>query len=186
MQISWQAQGQYSGVWWAVQASILLMVINPITKFALTLNPVSVMVEEFVFVNRCGRGKAAKALDADFDSPLLNSSSDSHSDGGGGGGGGHGHGGAPSNASYLAVVGTRVVIGALAAGFAMVIPGFAQLVSFIGAFCSCLVSIVFPALAYLLLFWDDISCWSKLLNGSIVVFGLICSVVGTVAVFINP
>ena len=78
----------------------------------------------------------------------------------------------------------RVVLGLLVSVVAVSLPFFAQFVSFIGAFCSCFVSIVFPAAAYLSMFKHQLGYGSILLHSGIVFFGAVACVWGTIAVFL--
>ena len=68
---------------------------------------------------------------------------------------------------------------------AVYLPNFAAVVGFIGAFCSGLVSLVFPVLAYSKIFWLEMSVAQKAGHGVLLLFGLVCAIWGTVAVFIN-
>ena len=123
-----------------------LIVINPSTKFALTIFPVTTSLEDLVLprLKQSGWLKAVVKL-------LLR--------------------------TFLT---TSVMV------LAISIPSFARVVSFIGAFCSFIVSGAFPAACYLKLYGKTLSGWERILNKVLVVFCGVCSVIGTIASIVCP
>jgi vesicular inhibitory amino acid transporter len=84
---------------------------------------------------------------------------------------------------YFKSFAIRIVLSVSVFFVAVYIPYFADVVAFIGAFCSCFVSLVFPCAAYLQIFKKEISTMEYLLNSFFVFIGLICCVWGTCSVF---
>ena len=137
-------------------AATVLIVINPITKFGLTMNPVSLMVEEFLLPNL--------EHSDEFDSNTTTRPG--------------------KKCQHLLSIMIRLVLSSLCVGAAIAVPNFAKVVSFIGAFCSCFVSIVFPVAAYMRLQWNEISLYERFLCAFLLVIGCVGSIWGTIAVFI--
>ena len=157
--------------------STVLIVVNPITKFGLTMNPVALMVEE----------------------SLLGEGSDT---------GGHGHGdrgqGGSTDSTQLLLDGDdyevskdktncrhflcskciRIGLTAACVAAAVSLPFFARVVGFIGAFCSCFVSIVFPLAAAMRLL--DMGKCEFMICLVLLMLGCVFTVWGTVAVFLSP
>jgi len=125
----------------------VLIVINPITKFGLTMNPVALMVEE--------------AILPQVDGPR-------------------------SWKATLCSSAIRILLSAACVAVAVSLPFFARVVGFIGAFCSCFVSIVFPAAAALVLLKKEMSLVEYLFAWFVLILGIVCTVWGTVAVFASP
>lgn len=125
----------------------VLIVINPITKFGLTMNPVALMVEETIF----GSNSDTKACRYKIGSIVI-----------------------------------RVFLSACCVAAAVSLPFFARVVGFIGAFCSCFVSIVFPVAAAIVLLKNEMTLLQYMFAWCVLVFGLVCCVWGTIAVFITP
>jgi amino acid permease len=123
-----------------------LVVINPCTKFGLTMNPVALLVEETFF----------KIGDDDDDKTCCR---------------------------YLKSFAIRIALSISVFFVAVYLPYFADVVAFIGAFCSCFVSLVFPCAAYLKIFKNKMSYFEYILNILFVCVGVICCVWGTLAVF---
>jgi amino acid permease len=123
-----------------------LIVINPSTKFALTLFPVSTSLEDLL-LPRLGQGKWCQAA---------------------------------SKIAIRSCLTTCVML------LAISIPSFARVVSFIGAFCSFVVSGAFPAACYLKLYGKTLSTFETVLNKVLVVFCAVCSLIGTVASIVCP
>jgi len=113
-----------------------LIVVNPITKFSLTLNPIALGIEELVVIER-------KYLRVLFRVAVR---------------------------SFL--VGSSLVV-------AMVVPYFALVVSFIGAFMSMAVSAVFPSMCYMKLFQGRLRWYETVWNIIIIVVGIFCAISGT-------
>ena len=124
-----------------------LLVINPSTKFALTLYPVSTSVEDLLL-------------------PRLRSAS--------------------TFVRTLAQIVIRTLLTAGVTLIAVSVPSFARVVSFIGAFCSFVVSGAFPPACYLKLYSDQLSWGTTALNKTLVVVCSICSVIGTLAAILCP
>ena len=123
-----------------------LIVINPITKFGLTMNPVSLMVEEVVLSEEDIR----------------------------------------SWKTTLCSMAIRIMLSAACVAAAISLPFFARVVGFIGAFCSCFVSIVFPTAAALVLLKGEMSSFEYMFCWSVLIFGIVCTAWGTIAVFASP
>jgi vesicular inhibitory amino acid transporter len=79
----------------------------------------------------------------------------------------------------------RVLLSTTCFFVAVYLPYFANVVAFVGAFCSCFVSLVFPCAAYLKMFWKNLGLFEIVLNSFLVVLGLILCVWGTLAVFVS-
>ena len=79
--------------------------------------------------------------------------------------------------------GIRIVLSVSVFFVAVYIPYFADVVAFIGAFCSCFVSLVFPCAAYLQIFKKEINWLEFFVNAVFVMTGVICCIWGTLAVF---
>ena len=124
-----------------------LIVINPSTKFALTLYPVSTSVEDLLL-------------------PRLRSTS--------------------TFVRTLAQIVIRTLLTAGVTLIAVSVPSFARVVSFIGAFCSFVVSGAFPPACYVKLYSDQLSRGTTVLNKTLVVVCSICSLIGTLAAILCP
>ena len=125
--------------------STWLVVVNPCTKFGLTMNPVALLVEELCL---------GEPIDSD-------------------------EGSVKRNASALFI---RISLSAACVLVAVSVPRFADVVAFVGAFCSCFVSVVFPCAAYLKLFDDEIGGFERCVLWFLLVVGVIMCVWGTYAV----
>ena len=154
------------------RVATVLIVVNPITKFGLTMNPVALMVEELVMPEN----------DADDDQGFVahsGYSSDSDDDETGGGG----RRSAASCKRFLCSKLIRMVLTGACVATAVSLPYFAAVVGFIGAFCSCFVSLVFPVAAALVLLRHEMGTAELCAASVLTVLGLVACVWGTVAVF---
>jgi len=122
-----------------VRLTVWLIIINPITKFALTLNPLVNIVEGYAGF----KGRQAKIL-------------------------------------------LRTVSCALPCLLAIVLPSFAVICAFVGAFCSFIVSGIFPIMCYLKIYGHSISRPWYMVNVALIVVNTIMCVLGTGAVFVPP
>ena len=86
-----------------------------------------------------------------------------------------------SSDSAMLVVGAAIKVvllfGALA--MALFVPSFSALCSMVGMVCTMAVSVIFPAAAYLKLFWPRLSLYERILYWLLVVVGIVMAVVGT-------
>lgn len=71
-----------------------------------------------------------------------------------------------------------LLFGALAV--AVFVPSFSFLCSLVGMICTMTVSVIFPAAAYLKLFWPRLSLIERVVNWAIVIAGVAMAVIGTV------
>jgi vesicular inhibitory amino acid transporter len=133
------------------------IVINPITKFGLTMNPVALMVEEVVmeWINKDRSNEDIDAQEKSCKNTLVSMS-------------------------------IRILLSIAVTATAVSLPFFARVVGFIGAFCSCFVSIVFPVAAALVLLKNEMSRLQRVFAWCVLIFGLVCTIWGTVAVFVSP
>ena len=130
--------------------ALALVTVNPFSKFALTMDPVSRGLE--------------KALGVDIN---------------GGGGGGEGDGvdgdwGAPLKARLM-----RTGLGAGALLTAAKVPFFAVFMSLIGSFLTLTVSVIFPSACYLRMFEDELTDNERVANWAIMLLGGFCVVAGS-------
>ncbi len=148
---------------WLVKAATWVIVINPLTKFALTLNPVAINVESWL-ERHCTRSD---------DTVRMTPHAYAEIDDGESGVGGRSSTssasccGAVKKALFRIVV--RSVLTGLAVGLAVGVPHFARVVSFVGAIFSFSVSAIFPPLCYMVICRDRLSTCERVLNVSIVV-----------------
>mmetsp|Transcript_26802 Transcript_26802/g.62982 ORF Transcript_26802/g.62982 Transcript_26802/m.62982 type:complete len:530 (-) Transcript_26802:336-1925(-) len=86
-----------------------------------------------------------------------------------------------SSESSMLAVGAAIKIillfGALA--MALFVPSFSALCSLVGMICTMTVSIIFPAGAYLKLFWSELSLVERFSYFAVVIFGIVMAFVGT-------
>ena len=80
----------------------------------------------------------------------------------------------------------RILLSIAVTATAVSLPFFARVVGFIGAFCSCFVSIVFPVAAALVLLKNEMSRLHCVFAWCVLIFGSVCTIWGTVAVFVSP
>ena len=151
----------------AIVATVLI-VVNPITKFGLTMNPISLMVEEAILgVDDKVFGKGI----VDGEVLLLDGDDEaSHSK--------------VTWGRFCCSKLIRVILTVSCVAVAVSLPFFARVVGFIGAFCSCFVSIVFPIAAAMRLL--KMSSCEFCVCTILLVVGCVCTIWGTVAVFISP
>jgi amino acid permease len=64
------------------------------------------------------------------------------------------------------------------------VPGFHTIMALLGSFFSFVVSVIFPEVCYMVLFSDKLSKRQKAYEGSVVVFGIVCAVLGTIWSFL--
>ena len=164
----------------------ILIVINPLTKFSLVLNPVCLMAEEAVMPCFCrnlshGSGQdnhktSEKELEQ-FEYAI--SAEIEHEDG-------------ELNATgkekvtwcqFAGSIMIRTTIFALCVYSAIAVPNFAHVVGFIGSFCSCVVSLVFPLAAALVLLRHTMSPWQTIITVLLFILSCILSIWGTVTIF---
>jgi len=125
-----------------VKFTVLLMVVNPFTKFALTLNPLASIIEQIVLPGEDSRGYKSKFL--------------------------------------------RSILTGIALLLALTLPSFASICAFIGAFCSFIVSVIFPLFCYLKLYRDRLSGAEILFLKGLIALNSILCIVGTAAVPFGP
>ena len=86
-----------------------------------------------------------------------------------------------SSDSSMLVVGAIIkmvlLFGALA--MALFVPSFSALCSMVGMICTMTVSVIFPAGAYLKLFWPKLTLYERVLYWFLVVVGIAMAVIGT-------
>lgn len=86
-----------------------------------------------------------------------------------------------SSDSAMLVVGAVIKIillfGALA--MALFVPSFSTLCAMVGMICTMIVSVIFPAAAYLKLFWPKLSLMERIAYCLFVIIGIVIAVVGT-------
>lgn len=68
---------------------------------------------------------------------------------------------------------------------AVLIPHLDLMISLIGAFSSCALAILFPAIFELLCYWDQLTFKLVLKDVSIIIFGLLGFVAGTVTTLVE-
>ena len=87
-----------------------------------------------------------------------------------------------SNDSTMLLVSTTIKMILLFGAFAMAIfvPSFSTLCSMVGMICTMIVSVIFPAGAYLRLFWPKLSLVDRIQHCLLVIFGVAMAIVGTV------
>nr|CCA14050.1 Amino Acid/Auxin Permease (AAAP) Family putative [Albugo laibachii Nc14] len=131
-----------------VKLMLWTIVLNPMSKLAITLNPVALAVEELF-------------LDTSERAPVT---------------------------CRTKTVGIfiRTALATAALMCALFVPEFARITSFIGAFFAMLVSVFFPCVCYLRLFWSVLGEKEKWLNVLIATISLVLAYIGTVASFSAP
>jgi len=140
-----------------VKLNTWLVIINPATKFALTLNPLVKIVEQTLWPRTqasCQNEDQSPDRDACWNS-LFDKT-------------------------------FRTGLCCVSLMMALFLPSFSTIVAFVGASCSFVVSILFPLLCYIQLYGATMSRLSKYLHYSVLVVNLVLCVVGTIAVFWPP
>mmetsp|Transcript_376 Transcript_376/g.445 ORF Transcript_376/g.445 Transcript_376/m.445 type:complete len:480 (+) Transcript_376:210-1649(+) len=122
-----------------VKSTVVLIIINPLTKFSLGVNPL------------------AKIAETTY----------------------------PSN-STIGFVFLRTILCAIPCLLAIALPSFAVICAFVGAFCSFIVSGIFPIMCYVKLFGHSISRPWYAFNLLVIIVNSIFCVMGTGAVFVAP
>ena len=84
--------------------------------------------------------------------------------------------GRPLGPAVQAVV--RSCILAVMLAIALLLPMFELVMGLIGAICSMAISVVFPCLVYLVLFWNSLGIGAKALNLGLIV---VCSILGVLS-----
>lgn len=128
---------------------VWVIVLNPLSKIAITIHPIALAVEEFLLSRR------------EMVAPT-------------------------SRRTAVCRAAIRSAISAGAVLCALYVPHFARLTSFLGAFFAMTVSLFFPCIFYLKLFWHRLPRWEITLNITLAVLSIVFSVVGTVASFVSP
>lgn len=131
-----------------VKLMLWTIVLNPMSKLAITLNPVALAIEELI-------------LDTSERAPVT------------------------CKTQTIGVI-IRTALATAALMCALFVPEFARITSFIGAFFAMLVSVFFPCVCYLKLFWSALGEAEKWLNVFIATISLILAYIGTVASFRAP
>lgn len=121
--------------------TVVGVIVNPFTKFALTLNPLTAIAEQKVFANS-------------------------------------------TNVPRWKHLVLRTFLALCALGLAVGLPSFASICAFVGAFCSMVVSLIFPVMCYLRLF--DLGRAMKVWLWTLIIINTILCIIGTVAVFFPP
>ena len=150
---------------WLVKAATWVIVINPLTKFALTLNPVAISVE--TWVEGClRRGGDDVRMTPSAYAPIDD--------------------GEENDVSCFEKIKTaffriivRSLLTGLAVGLAVGVPHFARVVSFVGAIFSFSVSAIFPPLCYMVICRDRLSGLERAVNIAIVVICVVLAAGGT-------
>jgi len=193
---------------WLSKAAVFMIIVNPITKFALTLNPVALTTEALVL--SCGRalcegripregGDKGAAGVAKLQSERL-----SEADGllrrygkshpllrrcgcccASGVGVGFLHCSPGCVGMTLFRIVTRTGLTGLAVLLAVTVPHFARVVSFVGALFSFAVSGAFPSLFFLKLMPEAHPC-EKALNVLIVALSIVCTIAGVYGSIWSP
>lgn len=181
------------------QITIVLIVVNPITKFGLTMNPVALMIEETIdewhgsgdaALDDTHTGSEEEHTDAELENGAINNGTADT-------------GSADDDKALVAPRGgdkggtwekswgqcvTSFVIRSVLTGAclltALSLPFFARVVGFIGSFCCCFVSVMFPCAAALKLLGPSMSPKERSLNWLLLLYGTICCVWGTAVVFL--
>ncbi len=153
-----------------VKITTWLTILNPATKFALTLNPLAQIVARVVM-------------------PSPEPGPQRSSDGGGGGGSSGTRAtrtpcGIGRRTLQTKVLRTTLVLVAMSA--AIFVPSFSQICAFVGAFCAFIVSAVFPILCYLKISWSSVGPWERRAALAMLTLNSLLCVVGTAAVFVPP
>jgi vesicular inhibitory amino acid transporter len=128
---------------------VWMIVLNPMSKIAITIHPVALAIEEFLLSRE------------EMVAPTSR-----------------------MTAFYRAFIRTTIAVGAVFCG--LFVPHFARLTSFIGAFFAMMVSIFFPCVFYLKLFWHRLSRFEVALNVTLAALSIVFAFVGTIASFVSP
>ena len=150
---------------WLVKAATWMIVVNPLTKFALTLNPVALNVETWIL--ECMARRRSKE---DEYTSLDGGDSDHEQEDAQGGG---------SCLSTMYRIILRTLLTGVAVGLAVGVPHFARVVSFVGALFSFSVSGIYPPLCYLAIFKNHISPSERVLNVGIAALCIVLAAGGT-------
>jgi len=126
-----------------VWLTLIATIVNPFTKFALTLNPVGVLAEQSLL----------KRVRQGFRKSLS--------------------------------IFLRSTIALIALLLSLSVPGFAAICAFVGAFCSFVVSLIFPVVCYLRMFRHRLSKLFKLFLWTLTLFNIFLCILGTAAVFVE-
>lgn len=65
---------------------------------------------------------------------------------------------------------------------AMFVPSFSFLCSLVGLLCTMVVSVIFPAAAHLKMFGTKLPWYEKIIDWTLIIFGIVFAVAGTSAV----
>ena len=77
----------------------------------------------------------------------------------------------------------RTSLGLFALLLASRVPFFGIFMSLLGSFLTLTVSVMFPAGAYLKIFWDELPQSEKNVNYAVIALGAVCTVTGTLTAF---
>jgi len=78
----------------------------------------------------------------------------------------------------------RIIVSAVIVAFAVLVPQFLMIMSFVGSFSTVVICIVGPACAYLNIFKEKVPRWERYGGWGLAVIGLTFAVVGTVWSFL--
>jgi vesicular inhibitory amino acid transporter len=137
---------------------LCMIVINPLTKFALLLNPIALNLELMLL------RPTQRYANGDENAPLLTSSDPQSS----------------TWMHHIARIGIRATIACTAFIVAVAYPNFNGLLAIIGTFFSFTVSAIFPCLVYLRLFRGQLSSLEILWNVFIIALSIIMVIVGLI------
>jgi len=150
-----------------VNIALWLTIINPFTKFALTLNPLATIVEEATLPkNPPRRVQHYESFQSNEDESGLRS-----------------YCALTQREALSKVVRTALVF--LSLSLAVFVPSFASICAFLGAFCSFVISAIFPILCYIKIYGKDLSRGVYIGNCVILVINCILCILGTGAAMVQ-
>lgn len=128
---------------------VWVVVLNPLSKIAITIHPIALAIEEFLLSRQEMMAPTSR-----------------------------------KTAFYRAFIRSTIAVAAVFC--ALFVPHFARLTSFLGAFFAMMVSLFFPCVFYLKLFWHRLSRFEIGLNVTLAALSIVFSFIGTIASFVSP
>jgi len=153
----------------------LLIAINPLTTFGLLINSVSAAVERWLPPDGCGqdgRGRA-RAVKLDEELAMAHEESDPGADG------------APSATGmahvreWLTGCFVRTMLAMFCVMVAVIVPGFARVVAFVGSMFAGMLSGVLPSLFFIAIKGSKLLAWERATHFALVVAFATLAILGT-------
>lgn len=165
--------------------AICLIIINPLSKFALAARPILTTVEVLLGIDTPNK-RATKSSQIDDDAAVEEEVSESPM-----AGSAFSHRAqeytstwSPAKKRFLTNA-VSLIVTLLIGLTAIVLPGFEKVMAFLGAFLACATCIIGPLLAHLKLFHREMRRREIILQTILLVLGFIMAIIGTVWSFLD-